>query len=252
MKKLIIAILIGAGLMSCEQEHVGYLLSSEAAYPVDSLVVYNAVTLEQTITKMQDDMEHFQQTEEGKILYEKIAACQFKYDSLMAEAKELKKKRTELDDYIWENEDKLPAEEVERLYELYDSMGSMIQDLEGQARVPFDQIKLLEEEIEAAIGTISQDLADLQSLQKNHATYTTSPIDGIKGTEPLIYTIAEIKVIGEGDAGKFAPYLSVMGGGRIVISWDDKIPVGRYLISLYVENEGWKDLLEDKFTIIVK
>lgn len=238
--------------MSCEQEHVGYMLSDEASYPIDSLVVYNAVTLEQTIVKMQDDIEHFQQTEEGKILYAKIDAQQFTYDSLMTEVKEWKKKRTDLDDYIGANEDILPEKTVDSLYDLYDSMGPVIQGLERQAREPLEQIRLLEEEVEAVIGTIGRELADLQSLQKNHATYTTSPIDGVKGTEPLIYTIAEIKVIGEGDAVKFAPYLSAMGGGRIVVSWDDQIPVGRYLISLYVENEGWKNLLKDAFTIIVK
>lgn len=238
--------------MSCEQEHVGYMLSSEASYPVDSLIVYNAVTLEQTIADMQNAMDHFQQTEEGKILYEKIDAQQFAYDSLTTEKNKVKKRRTDLDDYISEHEDILPENTVDSLYALYDALGLVIKDLEKQAREPWDQIKLLKEEVEMAIGTIGKDLADLQVLQKNHATYTTSPIDGIKGTEPLIYTIAEIKVIGEGDAGKFAPYLSVMGGGRIVVDWDDKIPIGRYLISLYVENEGWKNLLKDKFTIVVK
>ena len=49
MKKLIIAIILGTVLMACEQEQVGYLFSSEAAYPIDSLVVLNAGTLQQTI-----------------------------------------------------------------------------------------------------------------------------------------------------------------------------------------------------------
>lgn len=252
MKKLIIAIILGTVLMACEQEQVGYLFSSEAAYPIDSLVVLNAGTLQQTIDGMKEAKDNFEQTEEGKVLYGKIGMFEERADSLQGEETKVRDQRDELTWYIEDYEDVLPEATLDSLWDLVSELDALRKEIRNQKWDVQDVVDELKKDVEAAIGSIEQDLAVLQRLKDNHATYSTSVIEGIKGTEPLIYSIAEIKVIGQGDAGKFAPYLSVMGGGRIVVDWDDKIPPGRYLLSLYVENEGWKYVLKDKYTIIVK
>ena len=265
MNKIIFTIVWGClvGLfVACEEENPGYLFSDQAAYPEDSLVVLTPASLKQSIADMKKAKEDFQSTEEGRKLYEQITELETRKDAemfiLYGEDREPYSYNDglelTLDDLSWNlnyGDDYLPIKDeayfaYEAVKTVFDSISGIVWDID------YMYIPDIEEQIKSNIGNIDTEIVLFQRRLDNKVAYTSSSIDQLQGTAPLIYSIAAVKAEGEGDAEKFADYLSVMGSGRFLISWDDDIPVGRYVISLYVENEGWKNLLADVFTVIVK
>lgn len=256
MNKIIYTIIggvIACLFAACEAEHPGYLFSSEAAYPIDSLVVLTPASQQQTLAAMQEIKKNFEKTEEGKILFQKKTELQTQLANLQVQSNELQEKMWDLEDAAYDAEDAGNFDEADLLWEEREKVRQQKKAIDNTAwGIKYEQIPEIEEQIEAAIGNIESEIVLMQRRLDKNVAYTSSVIDKIKGTAPLIYSIAEIKVPDEGDADKFTDYVSVMGGGRFIVEWDENIPVGRYIISLYIENEGWKDLLPEAFTIIVK
>lgn len=256
MNKLVIIIILGiTGLMftACEEEHPGYLFSSEAAYPIDSLIVLTPASQQQTLKTMQETKTNFEKTEEGKALFQKKTELQTQLADLQDQSDELRDKIWDLEDAAYDAEDAGNFDEADRLWEEREEVRQQKKPIDNAIwSIRYEQIPEIEDQITAAIGNIESEIVLIQRRLEKKTAYTTSIIDKVKGTAPLIYSIAGIKALDEGDADRFADYVSVMGGGRFIITWDENIPVGRYIISLYVENEGWKNLLPEVFTIIVK
>lgn len=75
-------------------------------------------------------------------------------------------------------------------------------------------------------------------------------IEGVQGTMPIRY---EIQSINAGDLDQtIREQFRIKDGGVIELQWDHTVPVGRYIISVNVSNEGHVEILDSLFTVIVK
>ena len=80
--------------------------------------------------------------------------------------------------------------------------------------------------------------------------WTSTPIEGVEGTQPIYVSIKDIKT-DTGDAELMRKYLQVSGNGTFTLPVETDIPLGRYVISLTFTNEGYTSDVDDCFTIIV-
>lgn len=95
--------------------------------------------------------------------------------------------------------------------------------------------------------------------QANGAPFTSTYMQGLAGTQPLIFGFHSVKASKGGDASKFLELVRtgavlVRGGGYVQISPQaaKQLPYGEYLISIEVKNEGYSAILKDVLTFIVK
>lgn len=87
---------------------------------------------------------------------------------------------------------------------------------------------------------------------ENHSPWVTGKIQGVLGTNPLLYEFVCVKASDGGDEKAFAQVIKVRGAGMMEIPIEAKLPAGKYLVTLKVSNEGYSALLPDVFTFIVK
>ena len=88
---------------------------------------------------------------------------------------------------------------------------------------------------------------------KQNIPWVSTSIEGIDGTQPVRVSIKDIRtLVGKATFDEIRQYVSVRGDGTFSIPIDHDIPVGRYLVSLTVSNEGYIKDIDDCFTIIVK
>ena len=80
--------------------------------------------------------------------------------------------------------------------------------------------------------------------------WTSTPIEGVEGTQPIYVSIKDIKT-DVGDVELMRKYLKVSGNGTFTLPVYTDIPIGRYVISLTFTNEGYTRDVDDCFTIIV-
>ena len=82
-------------------------------------------------------------------------------------------------------------------------------------------------------------------------------IQGVAGTNPINYELANVKATEGGDAEKFKALaqkgLLKVDGGMIVLMQESvaELPNGRYTLSLRVYNDGHSQTIDDVYTIIV-
>lgn len=82
--------------------------------------------------------------------------------------------------------------------------------------------------------------------------WLSTKIQGVKGTQQVHVEIKEVKS-GDGDAEAMSALLTVRGDGMLKLPLNiTSIPVGRYVVSLNIYNEGYSHDVDDVFTIIVK
>ena len=90
-----------------------------------------------------------------------------------------------------------------------------------------------------------------------HRMYNLSPwvspkMQGVIGTNPLLFEIDEVKATEGGNADMFRSLLKIRGGGRMEFPLISDIPAGRYFVSVRVYNEGYSNIVKDAFTFIVQ
>lgn len=93
---------------------------------------------------------------------------------------------------------------------------------------------------------------DDEDRAKWGAHWVSPAIQGILGTNPMMLTIHEVKTEGGGDVAAFLKYTTLRGNGQFDVDFENEIPVGKYIITIKVENEGYTSILKDIFTIEVK
>lgn len=82
--------------------------------------------------------------------------------------------------------------------------------------------------------------------------WLSTKLQGVKGTQPIYMQIKDVKS-DRGDAEAMLKVLTVRGDGMLKLPTDvNSIPVGRYVVSLNVYNEGYSRDVNDIFTIIVE
>lgn len=92
----------------------------------------------------------------------------------------------------------------------------------------------------------------------DHRPWVSYRIQGVAGTNPINYELADVKATEGGDAQKFKALaqkgLLKVDGGMIVLMQEGvaELPTsGRYTLSLRVYNDGHSKTIDDVYTIIV-
>ena len=78
--------------------------------------------------------------------------------------------------------------------------------------------------------------------------WQSTAMEGVQGTSPVRYSI---RGIGNEHAESLSQF-RMYGKGIIELPYDHTVPVGRYVIDLRIENEGYMHDLDSVFTVIVK
>lgn len=249
--RIIIGLLLGwLAFTGCEGPTVGYMVTEDVSYPIDTIRVMCYSRLQQEIIILNDKVIHYDQTEEGKVLVGKkaeLARMEEEYDRLSSQLEDLL-------DLIDDAEDAGDYDEADRLLALHAEIRTERKELGWDMDDMEDEIEILEEKKAATVGNIDKELVLIQRRINDTIPWTSSPVEGVLGTEPLIYSIE--RVIGE-DAekvGLFSKYLTIIGGGRMVLNWSKKeeLPVGVFTVSIRVTNEGYSRAFYDVMTYIVE
>lgn len=86
--------------------------------------------------------------------------------------------------------------------------------------------------------------------KKSH--WVSPAIQGVQGTFPMFMSIHEVKTEGGGDVSKFLKHTKIFGNGRFDVDFENDIPVGNYIVTIKVQNEGYTSIVKDIFIIEVK
>lgn len=85
------------------------------------------------------------------------------------------------------------------------------------------------------------------------ADWASNEMAGVLGTNPIVFSLEDVKATDGGNAELFKEQIRVIGGGRVYFpSKDIKAPNGTYVLSIRVSNPGYEAVLEDVFTVIIK
>ena len=82
--------------------------------------------------------------------------------------------------------------------------------------------------------------------------WLTDNIQGVLGTAPIRYKLSGVKAPSVEAETIFLKEFKVRGGGRMELPLYTELPVGRYVVSLYLSNEDYSAVLTDVYTFIVK
>lgn len=97
--------------------------------------------------------------------------------------------------------------------------------------------------------TILGDAGADYTNNKYNIPYVSNAIEGVEGTQPLFISVKEI-TSETGDVKKLESCLTVRSDGTFMVPIRHGVPAGRYVISLWVKNEGYTKELNKVFTII--
>lgn len=102
------------------------------------------------------------------------------------------------------------------------------------------------------IRKIPDKILDRDRIEKQ-APWTINPIDGILGTEPIVFRLHDVKATNGGNARIFSRKdLTVRGLGRMEVQLYPEAPRGTYTVSLEVTAADHFAVLEDIFTFIIE
>ena len=99
---------------------------------------------------------------------------------------------------------------------------------------------------------LEKQVEEYQNRVDFQLVWATSNIEGIQGTEPLVYTVISVKSEKPENATKFMKCVQAVGKGIMYVDYNPDVPVGTYTVTLQVENEGRTRILKDVFTFVLK
>lgn len=86
----------------------------------------------------------------------------------------------------------------------------------------------------------------------NVAPWVSPKIQGLIGTDPLMFAIERVRASEGADPELFKHLLNIRGSGRMEFPLISDIPRGRYIVSVRVYNEGHSSVIKDAFTFLVQ
>lgn len=250
MKNITYLIVLGAIMLfsACRDITVGYLETEKAKYTIDTLHILSDIN-----GKLQEleniENEFYQNTQD---LQDEIVRAKETYDS---------------DEFweAWDNSDEIFEIEM-------DYASGEIDDDEYMRRMEEAENRILMEEfgISAPIDTLQKHLENLavemgigslDILLKQISVYqqkidynlpwVSAAIEGVLGTQPLLYTVIGVKCDNQNAADTFMKHVGIMGDGAIYVDLDAVLSPGNYTVSIQLENEGRSRILPDVFTFVV-
>lgn len=256
MKKVTYLLILGYLFLfaGCHDITVGYLFTDEAAYPVNKMEIYN---IPNKIAELSSVLKQFN---------EEAAPLKAEYDRLNTI---LTEKTNELQNYqttvITPIEDSLKMVSIsedkkmeleKRLAEVSLIAEAMNTEKAVVTQAVWDAQKKIDDKADsmgiASPVLVEKQIAELENRVFYKAPWTTSVIQGVLGTEPLMYDVVGVKNEKAENAEKFRKYITAIGGGRLNVNQNVDVPAGEYIISVRVSNEGREKVLADAFTFIVK
>lgn len=259
MKRMIYLLMLGfiLGFASCEEVEVGYLEAENADYSIDTLYLYN---IEERLAEYLECKKTIDEAG-GTEIYarlDEITVAIAEIEELFYGDGGLQEQLNAIYDAIDGGE--FSGEELEQLYDEQDRLENEWNikldesDELGSERWNLNQeLDMLAEQVGFnSMNEFTSGLAQLENRDKYNIPWVTAPLEGVLGTEPLSYSIARVENEDPGNAELFRQALSIMGGGRIHVALDVKAPVGVYVVSILLENEGQHRLLENVYTFIVE
>lgn len=259
MKTIFYFLLLAAPflLSGCHNITVGYLLADEAAYAPDRMEVSNI---------------HLKLAAQEAVLAEfteRAGSIQEEYDRENAVYLRLEAELTELNNMIHPMEDSVskllnPIKDAALIDDINNRLDRDYyprqkelrqQSEEASARVHDAGLKLqkLADEMGVQSSAILRaEISELRERIKFGIPWVTSGIEGIQGTEPLIYEIVEVGNENAENAARFAGYLTIIGTGKMCLEQDFDVPDGDYVVTVKVSNEGRTRVFPKAFTFVVK
>lgn len=253
MKRVIYLLMLGfvCCLPACQDVEVGYLETENAIYPIDSLSLYNIEV-------------RLAEYKEYEIEYNELAGpINEKIDEINNEILDKQDVMWGIDDEIWDldeaikqatgsEKERLEAE-LKNLENERESVHSEIRGLENKRWNCQQELKQIAIKMGFdSAAQITDGVLKLENTLKYEIPWVTSELVGVKGTEPMSYSIVGVRNEKPENAELFEKSLTIMGGGRMHVALDLKAPAGRYVVSIAIENEGQYALLKDVFTFIVE
>lgn len=258
MSRLYIFLLLaGLSLAGCHKVTVGYMKTEHAAYPIDSLQIYDTIAIRTEIARLEkagvsvyDSLEFVWQKldeEYNKIYdeeyydkwFETIREPGVKLDELLEDSIKHVTEIIELKEKIAKNKEMLQP-----IVDKLDAIDAKKQEVQ-------DKMDKLDPSETTTDRNVLKMLEEYRMRQKNHVSWTTSEIEGVDGTAPIFYYIAGVRAEKGGDADIFRSELIIKGNGRFEVPYDFKAPAGYYHVSIRIENEGYSRVLDDVFTFII-
>lgn len=256
MKRIIYLLMLGFTffLPGCEDVEVGYLEAGNAGYSIDSLFIYDVETRLEEYRGYEAELR----ASGGDEILDRFKEVSSEFEIADRLLNEMDNKLYDIQDAI--DGGTIGGSELEELLaeynRIYEKRQAYWKDVwqkwdreKGELNRQLDRIAqdMGFDDADAIMGTVLM----LENKMKFKSPWVTSPIEGILGTEPMRYSIAGVKNENPENAELFRQSLSIIGGGLMQVALDVKAPVGRYKVSILVENEGKKALLEDAFTFVV-
>lgn len=252
MKRIMYLLLLGAvlGFFACSDVEVGYLDIKNADYPEDTLHIYN---VEEKLVEYKAYQAKY--NELAGVIDEQVDEVN---DEISQKGEDIDNINYDLEDLLYAMEDASGADK--------DALQARFDELMVQHEKVMDEIRKLEndrwdlwqkqKEIVKEMGFSSKEeltnaVLKLENTLKYNIPWVTPPLSQILGTEPMRYSIARVKNEKSENAELFQKSLTIMGGGRMYVAFDLKIPAGMYTVSIAIDNEGQHAVLEDAFTFIV-
>lgn len=249
MKRILYLLIVGCSIFfsSCEDVEVGYLETDVAGYSVDTLYLYN---IEARLEELKASWDLLY--EAGGQYYEESLWWQEEY------ARRLQARYDFEDEVLYPLEDAYDANPTPELEEQLDAAYDRYDELEAARREARNNWYDADDEFIAIAESMGLDYEDLlenigkhENIIQYKIPWMTLPIEGVLGTEPMTYSISSVYNENPENARLFQESLSIIGGGRMYVSQDVEAPVGTYVVSIAIKNEGQSVVLENVFTFIV-
>ncbi|WP_059027070.1 hypothetical protein [Gabonibacter massiliensis] len=255
MKK-IIYLLICVGIFwmtACDDVEIGYLVTEKAAYPTDTLYLYNIQNQLQELIVIQDQF------------YAVAKPLMDERDDWKQKAEEKKYELWDFDDYVLnplEAALEATTDPVQRaileqqLEEKYAERQTILDEKNSYDNKAWNlDSKIRKLAVDMGIGSereLKNRISKLQNMIEFKIPWMTPPMESVFGTEPLLYSIAGVKNENQANAELFLKSLTIIGGGRMYVDQNVQAPPGTYFVSVRVENEGQSTVLKDIFTFIIQ